>query len=120
MKYDYIYDKNTAADKEEYTTKYYETVAILLKEENLMLNVNSNGQVALCDAQEKVLQTKNAKSEKYPDRHFSAVLLNVSDNKVDVKMLMQDVVDHYPHCDGEYDRYSTIVKDEVVLSFELE
>lgn len=121
MKYDYIYDTSTQNTEQEYElNREGDCLAkILLKEQNFALEINSQGKVVLYDIDGKVIDTKKIKSEKYPDKKFSDVIIKISNDKIQLNMLMKKYVDHYPHCDGEYDRWSVIHTENIPVTFEI-
>ncbi len=49
--------------------------------------------------------------------YFSAFHCKVKDGEISVRFPIQEEIDHYPNCDGEYDRYSYITRENVVIKF---
>ncbi len=119
MKYDFIYDTNTSGCEHEYELKRDGVVTILLEKENLVLEVCSQGDITLCDIDGKSIATKKVEPQKYPDRNFNSVLVKFFDSKVELNMLINKTVDNYPHCDGEYDRWSTIRIENIPVTLKI-
>ena len=50
-------------------------------------------------------------------RYFSEFYCKVKDGMISVRFPIQEIVDHYPNCDGEHDRYSYITKENIVYHY---
>ena len=120
MKYDFVYDSGKAAFEKNYSFKRKDcnspvsTLCIFFEKEGVCVEVNSDGNAIFSDENGTELYRAKADSK---GRCFYKLYCKVKSGVISVRFPIQDVVDHYPHCDGEYDRYSYITKDSVVIDY---
>ena len=116
MKYDFIYDSSKVSCEKDYEFKSVTSLNILLKNENVCLEVDTYGNAIFTDVNGVELYKDKADGQ---GRYFCEVYCKVKDGIISVRFPIQEVVDHYPNCDGEYDRYSYITRDNVVIDYKL-
>ncbi len=116
MKYDFIYDSSNMSDERNFEFKSFISLHILFEKENMCLEVDVYGNAIFTDVNGIELYRDKADGH---GRYFYEVYCRVKDGAISVRFPIQEVVDHYPNCDGEYDRYSYITRDNVVIDYKL-
>ena len=122
MKYDYIYDSSTMSGDKEYSIEKVhpdsltQPIYILLQQEGVYLEADAHGNAAIYNMDGVELFRDKADGK---GKCFFGIYCRVSNRVITVSFPIQEVIDHYPHCDGEYDRYSYITKDTVVFHYNL-
>ena len=122
MKYDFIYDSSKVSGEKDYNFKreHYDSpifsLYILFEKENVCLEADADGNAIFSDANGVELYRSKADGQ---GRYFSEFYCEVRDGVISVRFPIQEVVDHYPNCDGEYDRYSYITRDNVIINYKL-
>lgn len=122
MKYDFIFDSSSVAGEKDYEFKreHYDSpvfsLHILFEKENVCLEADADGNAIFSDVNGVQLYRDKADGQ---GRYFSEVCCKVKDGVISVRFPIQEVVDHYPNCDGEYDRYSYITKDNIIIDYKL-
>ena len=111
MNYDYIYDKNSPYETE-YKFNDKTELTVFFSNENIILKVDKDGNAIFTTAEGKEIKREKAES----DRRFSLVYVNSYNGEISVNFPIIETVDHYPHCDGEYDRYSERIIDNIVFT----
>ncbi len=122
MNYNSIYDSSKISGEKEYSIKreHYDSPIlpyyVLFQQENVYLEADADGNAILYNLEGVELFRDKADRQ---DRYFSSFYCNVKDNVICIRFPIQEIIDHYPDCDGEYDRYSYITRDNVILKFSL-
>ena len=122
MKYDFVYDSSKMSGEKNYVFKPedYDTpvisLCIFFEKENLCLKVDEAGYAIFSDGNGVELYREKADGR---GCYFSECYCKVGDGVISVRFPIQEIVDHYPNCDGEYDRYSYITKDNVLIDYKL-
>lgn len=122
MKYDFVFDsRNVSGEKNyEFKREHYDSpvfsLYILFEKENVCLEVDADGNAIFSDVNGVELYRDKADGQGH---YFSEVYCKVSDGTIFVRFPIQEIVDHYPNCDGEYDRYSYITKDNIIIDYKL-
>ena len=122
MEYNFIYDSSTTLSEKEYNIErenYNSPILpyrVLFVQENIVLTADADGNAVLCKLDGTELFRDKADGK---DCYFSSFYCKVKDGVISVRFPIQEVVDHYPNCDGEYDRYSYITRDNVVIDYKL-
>ena len=122
MKYDFIYDSsNSSGEKccnfrrDDYNTPVIH-LYVFFDKENVCLDADEEGNAIFSDANGVELYRAKADVQGYC---FSEFYCKVTDGVISVRFPIQEVVDHYPDCDGEYDRYSYITRDNIIINYKL-
>ena len=122
MKYDFIYDSsNTLGEKcyefkgEDRDSRIY-SLCIFFEKENVRLEADVYGNAIFYDANGTELYRDKADGQ---GRYFCEFYCKVNGSVISVRFPIQEVVDHYPNCDGEFDRYSYITRDNIVIDYKL-
>ena len=122
MKYDYIYDSSYVLGekcyefkREKYDSPLFSSY-IFFENEKVCLEVDADGSAIFYDENGVELYRDKADGQ---GRYFCEVYCEVRDGVISVRFPIQEVVDHYPNCDGEYDRYSYITRDNVLINYKL-
>lgn len=122
MKYDYIYDSSLVCGEKEYSIEKVHSdsltqpISVLFQQECVYLEADGSGNAAIYNMDGIELFRGKADGK---GKCFFGIYCQVSDGTISVRFPLQEVIDHYPHCDGEYDRYSYITKDNVVFHYHL-
>ena len=122
MKYDFIYDSSLVSGERNYNFKREHcdspifSLFILFEKENVCVEVDADGNAIFSDVEGTELHRDKADGQ---GRYFSECYCAVRDGVISVRFPIQEVVDHYPNCDGEYDRYSYITRDNVIITYKL-
>lgn len=120
MEYNFVYDSSTTLGEKEYSIEreYYNSpivpYSVLFVQEGIVLTADADGNAVLCNTEGAELFRDKADGQ---GRCFFSFYCEVKDGVISVRFPIQEVVDHYPDCDGEYDRYSYITRDNVVFSY---
>ena len=122
MKYDFVFNSSNVLGEKDYEFKreHYDspvfTLCIFFEKENVCLKVDADGNTIFSDVNGIELYRDKADGK---GRFFSEVYCKVRDGVISVRFPVQEIVDHYPNCDGEYDRYSYITKDNIIIDYKL-
>ena len=122
MKYDFIYDSSTISGDKEYSLEKSQSdsltqpIYVLFYQEGVYLEADAQGNTAIYNMDGVELFRDKADGN---GKLFFGIYCKVSNGVISVRFPIQEVIDHYPHCDGEYDRYSYITKDNVVFHYNL-
>lgn len=118
MKYDYIYDSTTQnyEKKFEFDGENKPEITVFFEKEKVFLRADREGNALFFDMDGKELFKARAV---YDDGYFSWIYCCVSKNTVSVSFTVTKLVDNYPHCDGEYDRWDEIVVKKVPFTYSL-
>lgn len=116
MKYDFVFDSSKVSGERNYEFKSITSLFVLFEKENVCLEVDVYGNAIFTDVNGVELYSDKADGQ---GRNFFEVYCKAEDGAISVRFPIQEVVDHYPNCDGEYDRYSYITRDNVVIDYKL-
>lgn len=120
MEYNSVYDSSTTLGEKEYSIKrerYNSPIVpyrVLFVQEGIVLTADADGNAVLCNTEGAELFRDKADGQ---GRYFSGFYCKVKDGVISVRFPIREVIDHYPNCDGEYDRYSYITRDNVVFNY---
>ncbi len=114
MNYDYIYDSSIRNLEVEVKIDYENLVpvTVLFEKENITLTADALGNAVFQNAEGDEIFKDKAEGKK---RYFSSIYVSVKDSKICVRFPITETIDHYPNCDGEYDRYSERIVDNVCI-----
>ena len=121
MEYNFIYDSSVMVGEKEYSIKrecYNSPILpyhVLFVQEGIVLTADADGNAVFSNLEGTELFRDKADGQ---GRYFSGFYCKVKDGVISVRFPIQEVVDHYPNCDGEYDRYSYITRDNVVIQYQ--
>ena len=116
MKYDFIYDSSMVSGERNYEFKSSASLYVFFAKENVCLEVDACGNAIFTDANGTELYRDKADGQ---GRYFFEACCKVKGGVISVRFPIQEVVDHYPNCDGEYDRYSYITRDNIVIDYKV-
>lgn len=91
-------------------------LGMFFEKKSVCLEADADGNAVFRDLEGVELYRGKADGQ---GRDFSEFYCKVKDGVISVKFPIQEVVDHYPNCDGEYDRYSYITRDYIMIDFRL-
>ena len=116
MGYDLIFDSEEKIcgrrrEEVEFDGETKPAASILFDREGIVLHADRNGNVTFCDLDGNVVHRGKAESTK----PFSRVRVRVHEGCAVAEFLATKWIDHYPHCDGEYDRWSEVIVNTVAI-----
>lgn len=115
MQYDHVYDSDVRRWEAEYSIDRERDlpVTVLFQQEQLLLTVDTHGNAVFCRPDGTELHRAKADGRQ---RRFSSIYCSVTGGAPSVRFPIKETVDHYPDCDGEYDRWSEVIVDNVVIT----
>ena len=120
MNYNYTYDSSRmfgelecAIKRERYDSPVV-PYSVLFSQEGVYLEADADGNAAFYNLSGTELYREKADGQ---GRYFSSFYCAVKNGEISVRFPIQEEIDHYPNCDGEYDRYSYITRENVVVKF---
>lgn len=123
MKFEMTYDSAKKSYEEacefEIRTKYdapFVPCRVLFEQENLYLEADGRGNVAFYALDGTELYRKQADGN---DNNFEKFYCRVCNGVISVRFPIIEERDHYPNCDGEFDRYSYVEVDNVIVTYAL-
>lgn len=90
---------------------------VFFKEEQLLAKIDGNGETQLCAPDGSVLDTQKPVGPDGEGRLLEKAFCQVKGNEIILEFPVYKYIDHYPHCDGEHDRWSQIQVDTWTLHF---
>ena len=117
MKYDYIYDSAVQVyeEKLEFDCETKPSVTVLFSKEGVILQADNNGNSVFFDSEGNELFKARAEYEE--KSRFSWICFHSGKNVITVNFTVTKLVDNYPHCDGEYDRWDEIVVKKIPITY---
>ncbi len=114
MKYDHIFDSNGRIYETEFEIDYQndKPTTILFEKENVVFTADAHGNATFMTLDGKEIRKDKAEGKGY----FSSIYCLVKDNTITVRFPIKKTVDHYPNCDGEYDRWSEVIVDNILIT----
>lgn len=122
-----IYNSHEQSDYITINAPYYNAIRptkITFEQEQINVLVDSLGHVEFQDLQGTCLGYIDSPAAKSPDLYghsgqYGTVWCKVQDNKIIVRLPIYTWYDDYPHCDGEYDRWSRCTVGHFHVTFDL-
>lgn len=116
MQYDHIYNSAERTMEGQAMIDYEKEipVTVLFEKENIILKADALGNAIFYDLADQELHRDKAEG-KY--KYFSRVYFSVNKNGICVRFPIIEWIDHYPNCDGEYDRWSERIVDNVYITY---
>ena len=115
MKYDHVYDSGIRRWEAEYPIggENSPSVTVLFEQEQILLTADADGNAVFGRTDGTELFRDKAYGKQ---RRFSSIYCSVTGGAPSVRFPIKETVDHYPNCDGEYDRWSEVIVDNVVIT----
>jgi len=116
MGYDYVFDSEkpmwgSLDERVEIDSEAKPQVSILFEKEGVVLHADCHGNSFFCDIDGNVIHEDKAEANSL----FSSVRVCVGEDKIIAKFPVTKWIDHYPNCDGEYDRWSEVIVDTICI-----
>ena len=106
-RYDVVIESGEALKNFHLSCGFYETTYVLLKDEKMEIDIHYSGKITVFNEKNQViLRTEAPKSEGGRGIYMDCDM-KVEDHKAIIHFPIYSWIDHYPHCDGESDRWST-------------
>lgn len=114
MNYDYIYHSSDLACEVEVELDIDNLVPVNVwfEKENITLTADASGNAVFTDANGNEISKDKAQGK---NRYFRMLYVSVKNGRIMVRFPVTETVDHYPNCDGEYDRYSVRIVDNITI-----
>ncbi len=114
MNYEHIFDSSKSAYEVEFeiNRNISDTITVLFKKENIVLTADSHGNATF--AHPDGTEIKKDKAE--ANRLLNSIYCSVKEDVITVRFPVTETIDHYPNCDGEYDRYSERIVDNILVT----
>lgn len=114
MKFDYIFDSSIRTCEAEVDFDYENMIPakVLFEKENITLTADAMGNAVFTDSEGNEIYNGKAEGE---NRYFSKIFVSVTNGKICVRFPVTETIDHYPNCDGEYDRYTERIVDNICI-----
>jgi len=103
MNCDHIFDSSETLC--EMSTVKQSPITVMFEKENIILQADPEGNAKFMTAEGTVIHEGKADGSGHL---FNRIKCAVNDEQITVTFINAKEVDHYPHCDGEYDRWSTV------------
>ncbi len=120
MEFSFIYDSSVISIEKEYSLERERfdspivPIYVLFSQEGVYLEADASGNATFYTPNGiEVFREKADGLGKY----FTKLCCQVCQGTITVRFLIQEEVDHYPHCDGEHDRYSYITRHDVAIRY---
>lgn len=110
MKYQHVFNSDTTLYEKKYDID--QEITILFEKENIILQADAQGNAVFFDTDGNEIQNGKAESNK----RFGFIFCDVNKNSISVRFPVTETIDHYPNCDGEYDRYSERIIDNIIIT----
>lgn len=111
-----IYDINAGLYRLPNHYGYVEDTEVYFKNEKIYLIVENTGNIVFISENgkqlAKTLVLPDTKNGKHDDAYCKVI-----DGKIYVYLPIVDYEDNYPHCDGEYDRWSVVHIGYICIAF---
>lgn len=114
MQYDRIFDSSSNSSGKSFEIEDKNSIVIFFEKEQIVLYVDTDGNAVFSTVDGAELYKTKAEET---DRRYLDFFCQVIDNTITVKFRTVKYIDHYPHCDGEHDRWSTIIVSESPVSY---
>ena len=119
MKYNFVYDSSKMSGEKNYEFKERSdspicSVCVLFEKEAVCLQADEAGNAIFSDRNGTELRRDKADGQGHC---FFEIYCEVKDGHISVRFPIQKVIDHYPNCDGEHDRYSYITEDNILIDY---
>ncbi len=120
MNYDFIYDSDKMRGKKEFDIEqeHYNTIVkhyVLFPREGVYLEADACGNAVFYNLDGVELFREKAEVDYLYFLEFDCM---AEGGKITVSFPVLEVVDHYPNCDGEYDRYSYKRVNNIIIEFD--
>lgn len=110
MKYQHVFNSDTTLYEKKYDID--QEITILFEKENIILQADAQGNAVFFDTDGNEIQSGKAESNK----RFGFIFCIVNKSGITVRFPITETIDHYPNCDGEYDRYSERIIDNIIIT----
>ena len=120
MEYNLIYDSSVTSLEKEYSLNRERfdspivPVYVLFSQEGISLEADACGNAVFYALDGTEVSRQKADGQ---GKCFTTLRCQVCQGTITVRFLIQEEIDHYPHCDGEHDRYSYITRHEVAIRY---
>ena len=120
MTYDHIISPAAVLDKERFhlSCGFHDTTSFLFEAHGFSVVIHCNGTFTFSSADGHPLETRKLKPMTDGRECYMDVLITTTDENVRFQLPEYSWIDHYPHCDGESDRWDAKIvgiRDEIVF-----
>ncbi|MBO5273970.1 MAG: hypothetical protein J6I45_05090 [Clostridia bacterium] len=116
MEYDYIFDSSDTRYEKKFAIDYEKNlpVTVFFVKENIVLRADREGNALFCDTGGNALYRGKADRKR---QYFGEIYCSVRAGAVSVSFPIIELIDHYPNCDGEYDRWSEVIREKICITY---
>ncbi len=116
MEYDYIFDSSDTRCEKKFAIDYEKNlpVTVFFVKENIVLRADREGNALFCDTGGNALYRGKADRKR---QYFGEIYCSVRAGAVSVSFPIIELIDHYPNCDGEYDRWSEVIREKICITY---
>ena len=122
MRYDHVIPLNDHPEQQRFhlSCGFYDTTSFFFEKANLRVDIHCCGSFTFYSADGAKLETFRLRPMDTGRECYMDVLITAADDAVIFRLPEYRWIDHYPHCDGESDRWSTEIigiRDELRYAF---
>ncbi|MBE6636856.1 MAG: hypothetical protein E7618_03515 [Ruminococcaceae bacterium] len=111
MTYTYCFDSETS--RFETKLEMNQPITVLFQREHIVLQADPDGHAVFSHLDGRTLLTAKADGQAH---RFDQVRCLVTTDKIVVNFPITKWIDHYPNCDGEFDRWSEVIVDQIGIT----
>lgn len=117
--YDKIFKSAEAKEKKyQLASGYISTTTVFFEEETVVAQIEAKGDIAFFDGRENLLAEVKMPAQTGGREVYEDVFCNVVDDRIILKFPIVKWIDNYPHCDGEHDRWNSVIIGQHTLTFD--
>lgn len=122
--YDKIFKRGETKEKQyPLASGYISTTTVFFEEENIVARIEAKGDVAFFDGgaadDASPIATVNMPVQTGGREVYEDVVCSVEGDEMILKFPIVKWIDHYPHCDGEHDRWDSVIIGWHTLTFDM-
>lgn len=110
MEYDKLFNSiNDKQKKYPLANGYISQTTIFFENEKILANIEAKGNIEFLNEEGGLLSSINIPKQTGGKEVYDEVLCHVDGNEVILTFFIVKWIDNYPHCDGEHDRWDSVV-----------
>ena len=112
-------EKITGSQKYQLASGYISQTSILFEKEGVIAVIQANGSVEFFDRNDSRIAAGNAPAIDDGRGVYEDVFCAVNNGAICLEFPVYKWIDNYPNCDGEHDRWDTVIIGRHTLTLEL-
>lgn len=110
LEYDKLFNSiNDKQKKYPLANGYISQTTIFFEKEKIIAKIEAKGYIEFLNEENKQLLSINIPAQTGGKEIYDEVLCHVDGNEVILTFFIVKWIDNYPHCDGEHDRWDSVV-----------